>query len=151
MQIKTDEYKQKVINFAQRLSDVRFVLQIVFAVIVLLTTWSGIKSIQTNYGLQKQISGLRQQNSVSELQNNNLQLQNQYFDSNQYLELAARQNFGLAVNGEKEIVVPVSVAMAYTTELPTTTKVDATVNQQPAYQQNFQSWVDFFLHRQTNN
>ena len=151
MQIKTDEYKQKVINFAQQLSDVRFVLQIVFAVIVLLTTWSGIKSIQANYGLQKQISGLRQQNTVAELQNNNLQLQNQYFNSNQYLELAARQNFGLAVNGEKEIVVPVSVAMAYTTELPTTAKVDATASQQPVYQQNFQSWVDFFLHRQANN
>ncbi len=151
MQIKTEQYKQKIIDFTQRLSDVRFVLQIVFAVIVLLTTWSGIKSIQTNYGLQKQISGLRQQNNVAELQNNNLQLQNQYFNSNQYLELAARQNFGLAVNGEKEIVVPVSAAMAYTTELPTNTKVDATANQQPIYQQNFQSWVDFFLHRQSNN
>lgn len=142
------QYKQKTLFYLQRLGDARFAGQVVFVVIVLLISWSGVKTIQTNYGLQKQISALQEQNSLQQLQNDNLTLQNQYFNSNQYLELAARQNFGLAASGEKEVVVPASVAQAYTVNLPSQSKPDAAKAKQPAYQRNFQSWVDFFLHRQ---
>ncbi|HVV66960.1 MAG TPA: septum formation initiator family protein [Candidatus Saccharimonadales bacterium] len=146
MQIQT--YTNKVSDFIRKLGDTRFAGQVLFVVIVLLISWSGIKSIQTNYGLQKQISGLKQQDEVQQLQNNNLQLQNQYYNSDQYLELSARQNFGLAKPGEQEIIVPESVAMAYTVDVPSDQK---TATAQPAYQHNFESWVDFFLHRQSNN
>ncbi len=148
MQIKND-YTQKALVYVQRLSDVRFAGQVLFVFLVLLISWSGIKTIQTNYGLQKQISALRQQNEVQKLQNNNLALQNQYYNSNQYLELSARQNFGLANTGEKEIIVPESVALAYTANLPEPGKPDAAKSKQPAYQRNFQAWVNFFLHRQS--
>jgi len=151
MKIKTKEYKRKVVYYAQKLSDIRFVGQLVFTVLVLLITWSGIKSIQTNYGLQKQISTLKQQNTVRQLQNNNLGLQNQYFNSDQYLELAARQDFALAAPGEKEVIVPESVALAYTTSLPTPVKPVTASGQPPMYQKNFESWVNFFLHRQSTN
>ncbi len=149
MQTKIEPYKQKALTFVRRLNDVRFAGQVVFVVIVLLISWSGVKTIQTNYGLQKQISALRQQNSVQQLQNNNLALQNQYYNSNQYLELSARQNFGLANAGEKEVIVPESVAMAYTADIPTSAASTA-ATAQPGYQRNFQSWVNFFLHRQSN-
>ncbi|HWB38676.1 MAG TPA: septum formation initiator family protein [Candidatus Saccharimonadales bacterium] len=149
MQIK--HYQKKLSDFIQKLSDVRFAGQVVFVVIVLLVSWSGIKSIQTNYGLQKQISALKQQNDLQELQNENLSLQNDYLKSNQYLELSARQNFGLAAPGEKEILVPKSVALAHTVDLPTSDEQSETTTKQPPYQRNVQSWVDFFLHRQGNN
>lgn len=150
MQIKTDEYKQKAIFHLQKFSDLRFAGQVVFAIIVLLITWSGIKSIQTNYGLQKQISTLNQQNAVRKLQNNNLELQNQYYKSNQYLELSARQNFGLAASGEKELIVPTAVALAHTVDLPENKSSLPAEAQKPAYQQNFEAWVNFFLHRDNN-
>jgi cell division protein FtsB len=142
------QYKEKVLFYLQRLSDLRFAGQVLFVVIVLLISWSGVKSIQTNYGLQKQISAINQQNALQRLQNDNVALQNQYLNSNQYLELSARQNFGLAAPGEKEVVVPASVALAYTVNLPSPAKTDGTKAKQPAYQRNFESWVDFFLHRQ---
>ena len=151
MQIKTDVYKEKAIELAQRMGDFRFVVQVIFAVLALLVTWSGVKSIQTNYTLQKQIAALKQQNNVQKLENTNLSLQNQYFNSDQYLELAARQNFGLAAPGEKEVIVPQSVAMAYTVNMPTTNQDIVVTPPQAAYQKNFQSWVDFFLHRQAND
>lgn len=144
------QYKEKVLFYLQRLSDLRFAGQVLFVVIVLLISWSGVKSIQTNYGLQKQISAINQQNALQKLQNDNLGLQNQYLNSNQYLELSARQNFGLAAPGEKEVVVPPNVALAYTVNLPSPVKTDSTKAKQPAYQRNFESWVDFFLHRQNN-
>ena len=146
MQIKN--HLEKSSQLIQRLSDVRFAGQVVFVILVLLISWSGVKSIQTNYQLQKQISGLRQQNAVQQLQNNNLALQNEYYNSNQYLELSARQNFGLAAPGEKEIVVPENVALAYTTKIPDSNTESKTTNEAPIYQRNFRSWVDFFLHRQ---
>jgi len=147
MQIKTPSIGQ-ISLFLRRLNDVRFVGQVIFVVIVLLITWSGMKTVQTNYELQKQISGLKQQNAVRQLQNDNLALQNQYLNSNQYLELAARQNFGLAAPGEQEVIVPQQVALAYTVDLPNASTSTAAARQ-PAYQQHFQSWVDFFLHRQS--
>lgn len=140
----------KIIEFIQKLGDVRFAGQVVFVVIVLLISWSGVKSIQANYGLQKQISTLKQQNALQKMQNDNLALQNQYFNSNQYLELSARQNFGLAAPGEKEVVVPEDVAMAYTADLPSPSSSDHQ-SPPPAYQRNFNSWMDFFLHRQAGN
>jgi cell division protein FtsB len=147
MKIK-NEHKDLALAYGRRLNDVRFLGQMVFVVIVLLISWSGIKTIQTNYGLQKQITSLDQQNSLQRLQNSNLALNNQYLESNQFLELSARQNFGLAAPGEKEVVVPASVALANTVETPNISKEAAAKAKPPAYQQNFQSWVDFFLHRQ---
>lgn len=151
MQTKS-HYKHKLLNFVNRLNDIRFVGQLLFLVIVLLISWSGVKVIQTNYGLQKQISVLRQQNKLQQLQNENLAFQNQYYNSNQYLDLSARENFGLAASGEKEIIVPRQVALAYTVKLPSTLGTSVTAkSRQPAYQQNFESWVNFFLHRPFNN
>ncbi len=148
MQIKN--YQDQALAFVKRLNDISFVGQAVFLVIVILISWSGIKTIQTNYGLQKQISALDQQNALQDLQNQNLKLQNDYYNSNQYLELAARQNFGLAAPGEKEVVVPQPVALAYTTNLPTTPD-NIGKAKPPGYQRNFTSWIDFFLHRQNSD
>lgn len=151
MQIKNINV-QKYLAYVKRLQDVRFAGQVVFVVLVLMVSWSGIKSIQTNYGLQKQISALKQQNSVQQLENNNLSLENEYYDSKQYLELAARQNFSLAANGEKEVIVPAKVALSYTVDVPVEQKDLATpepVPLPPAFQRNLSAWVDFFLHRQS--
>jgi cell division protein FtsB len=143
-------YAQTASHFLRRLNDPRFVGQVIFVIIVLLISWSGVKSIQSNYDLQKQITALNQQNSLKKLSNDNLALQNQYYNSNQYLELSARQNFGLAAPGEQEIVVPKAVALSYTVNLPSAPTGSAQ-NKQPAYQHNFKSWIDFFLHRQAAN
>ncbi len=126
---------------------------IVFGVIALMVTWSGIKAVQANYALQKQISTLQQQTSIQTLQNNNLKLQNQYLNTPQFLELSARRNFGLAAPGEKELIVPKSVALAHIVSVPGAKVGDVTsdvIVPRPAYQENFQAWINFFLHRPTS-
>ena len=148
MNDKIKHYQQIALEYAHNLNDIRFLGQVLFGVLILLVSWSGVKAIQTNYNLQKQISALQQQNDVQKLANDNLKLQNQYFNTNQYLELSARQNFSLAAPGEKEVLVPKTVALANTVNLGLAAKKDEAVSKQPAYQRNFQDWVDFFLHRQ---
>ena len=150
MQEKLTQYQKIVEEYAERLHDVRFVGLLTFTLMVLFISWSGVKAIDTNYRLQKQISRLEQQNAVEQLSNNNLKLQNQYFNTSQYLEITARQNFGLAKPGEKLVIIPKNVALAHTAEIQNAEKVEAvqTKAKQPAYQRNFQAWMNFFLHRQ---
>jgi len=149
MQEKIKQYQDKIESYIDQLQDVRVVGLLTFTVMVLLISWSGVRAIDTNYGLQKQISELEQQNQVAELSNNNLKLQNQYFNTDQYLELAARQNFGLALPGEKELIVPKSVAAAHAADVQNIEEAQAaqTKAKQPAYQRHFQEWMNFFLHR----
>ena len=152
-----DKYKQNLqtyghmaLHYVLRLRDVRFAGQLLFVVVVLLVTWSGVKAIDANYTLEKQIATLQTQNNVQQLENSNIQLQNNYYESNQYLELSARQNFGLAAPGEKELLVPQNVALSYTVALPKT-QVSSTNDHEPWYERNVQAWITFFLHRKTTN
>ena len=147
MKHKFEHYAHLVSSYAQRLSDPRFVGQIVFVVIVLLVSYSGVKSIQSNYSLQKQIGSLRQQNELQQLQNENAALKNNYYNSKQYLELSARQNFGLASPGEKEILVPESVAATYVSGLPDAPEQSAIATTPVIQQTNVKAWINFFLHR----
>jgi cell division protein FtsB len=145
--LKTYKNDPRIKEFTAQLNDVRAVGLLIFLVVVLLISWSGAKVIQTNYNLQRQISRLEQENDIQKLQNNNLKLQNQYFQTDQYLELSARQNFGLGKSGETEVVVPVSVALKHAPALKEEKRPTPT-SKQPFYQRNFEAWVNFFLHRQ---
>ena len=150
MQIKNFD-TQKIIAHAMRLSDMRVAGQTVFVIIVLLVSWSGIKTIQTNYALQKQISAMKQRNEVQKLENENLTLQNEYYKSNQYLELAARQDLGLAMPGEKEVIVPVSVAKNYVATIPAETGEKEVKRKPTFFERNISGWLDFFFHRQSED
>jgi cell division protein FtsB len=134
----------------QQLTDVRNIGLYIFAIIVLAITWSGVKTVQNNYELQKKISTIKQQNSVLSLQNANAFLKNEYLNTNQYLELAARQDFGLASPGEKVLLVPKAVANKYIDPtLASTTTVSLATNKetQSKFVKNLEDWRDFLLGR----
>ncbi len=135
-------------NFIQQFKDVRFAGFVVFGILVLLVTWSGISVIETNYELQKQVSKLEQENQVSVLENNNLKLQNEYYNSDQYLELTARRQFGKGQPGEKLLLVPKSVALKHTVEIPQEERAAAATPtlKKPFVQKNVEAWVNFFTH-----
>jgi cell division protein FtsB len=137
---------------ARRIFDVRNIVLYIFGMIVLAIAWSGAKTVQNNYELQKQAAQLKQQNQVVALLNSNTYLQNQFYKTNEYLELSARQNLGLAAPGEQVLVVPKAVAMKYvdpsleTEEKAVQSEVPDT---RPKYARNLESWRDFILGRST--
>lgn len=151
MEIKNKPDLEKIYDYILQFKDLRAAGLLLFLVIVLLISWSGIKAIDTNYRLQKQISQLQQQVQVAKLGNTNIKLQNQYYQTDQYLEIAARQNFGLAKAGETVLNVPQNVALAHTVDVPDADQAETkkTEAKQPLYQRNFQAWMNFLLHRQT--
>ena len=136
----------------QHLLDIRSIGLVVFAIIVLLVSWSGVRAIETNYQLERQIARMKQENDLQHLKNDNQKLKNQYYQTPQYLELAARQNFGLAMPGEKELIVPKEVAMKYVKGVTPVTADPAKEPSEakkhvPFYERNWQAWVNFFLNR----
>lgn len=136
----------KIRNYLKSLRDVRQVGLLLFVGVVLLVTWSGIGVIQTNYDLQKQIAGLKQSADLRQLENSNLKLRNEYFNTDQYLELQARRQFNKAAPGEKLYVIPKQVALAHSTEpLPEPKKVTDKAPDKPGYQKNFEAWMDFLF------
>jgi cell division protein FtsB len=142
---------QKLVKhpYAQQLKDVRVLGLLVFCVIALLVSWNGLAAIQTNFVLQKQIARLEEENKVKELENTNLRLKNAYFNTDQYLELQARKQFGKAAPGETLVLVPKHVALAKTVDIKKDTPPEQPVPrpEKPAYQDNFEDWMDFFFHR----
>ena len=118
---------------------------------MLAITWSGVKTVQSNYELQKQISVLKQQNELTKLSNQNTALQSQFYETDQYLELAARQNLGLAAPGETVLLIPKTTAMKYVDQSLTPGSDDSGNNSSETsksrFAQNFQDWRDFLLGR----
>ena len=130
-------------------TDIRNIGLCIFALIVIAIAWSTARTIQSNYDLQKQVSVLKQQNAVLELQNQNADLENKYYETNQYLDLAARQNLGLAAPGEQVLIVPNSVAMKYVDSsiVRNQAPAPAVVDKPSKYVKNVEDWRDFLLGR----
>jgi cell division protein FtsB len=145
-----EEYKNKILPYIERYSDARVVGLLAFGVVALLVTWSGIKVVQTNYELEKKIAISRQRNEIKELENQNLKLKNQYYQSSQYLELSARRQFGKAGPGEKLYNIPRDVALGKTVDPLDTTQATQVVpvarTASNKYQQNLQDWLSFLFH-----
>lgn len=147
--IKNNE--KKILGWLAQLRDLRVVGLLLFLAILLLVSWSGVKAIETNYDLQKEIAALKQQNAVKKLANENLRLENDYYETPQYLELAARRDFGLAAPGETVLNVPKSVALSFTVDLPKPEEPESQPEtEEPTWQRNFQAWLDFLFHRQAD-
>lgn len=142
---------QKKHPIVQELKDVRVLGMIVFAVIVLMVCWSGVRVIEANYRLERRIARLEEENKLRELENANQELENDYYESDQYLELQARKTFGKAAPGETLLLVPEEVALAHTVELPEAGPENPSTNvsSKPDYQRNFEAWMNFFFRRGT--
>jgi cell division protein FtsB len=139
-------------NQLKQLNDIRNIVLYLFVLIVIAITWSSIKTIQNNYELQKQIARLQQENTVIKLQNQNTALKNQYLQTDQYLELAARQSLGLAAPGEKILLIPKSVSAKYIDpSLAQKSNSSAiSTDKRSKYVKNMEAWRDFLLGRKVS-
>lgn len=138
--------KNTIVEKLQMLSDTRVLTLLAFGVVAILVTWSGIKVVQTNYELDKKIAIEKQKNEVKRLENENQKLKNGYYQSSQYLELSARRQFGKALPGERLYVVPDSVALSKTIELPEADDQTKTEKQSLGRpRQNFNAWMNFLF------
>lgn len=100
--------------------------------------WSTVQAIQHNFTLQQQIDALEQQIAVEELQNKTLQLQKSYYNSDQYLELSARERMNLAQPGEKLLMLPPNTVKSQPSSV-------APGEQTVSERSNFAQWMYFLF------
>ncbi len=142
-------FGDRLIAYVKEFRDVRVLGLHVFVVVALLVTWSGVGVIQDNYKLQRRISELEQENEIQQLENQTVKLRNEYYNTDQYLELTARKQFGLAAPGEILVLVPEHVALAHSVELPKREEQakEKPKPEKPTYQKNFEAWMEFLFRR----
>ena len=129
-------------------TDVRNIGLYAFVMIILLVAWNGAQTIQSNYQLQQKIARLEQQNKLQKLENENLQLKNKFLETEEFLDMAARRQFGKAAPGERVIVVPKEVALRYV-QAPEADPAQRQAGQDDRgkIKSNFDTWRNFLLGR----
>lgn len=83
--------------------------QAVFAVVLILLVYLGVSTlgvIAKNYRLQQQVDELTAQNEILRLQNQQLEYEITYFQTDAFVELEAREKLGLQAPGEKVVIFP---------------------------------------------
>jgi len=139
--------KLKSYQYIKSLSDIRVLGLIIFGAIALLVSWSSIRVIEMNYKLQQKLARMEEETKLLEMENTNKKLENEYYHTDQYLELQARKQFGKATPGETVLIVPESIALANTINLnPDENQNKAKTSKKSFYQENFEAWIDFFFH-----
>lgn len=100
--------------------------------------WGTVQTLQKNFTYQQQVDTLTENVELEELRNQNLQFQQRYFKSDEFLELSARQRLGKANPGEKLIILPDSRTIVDETGVTT----DILPRIRPS---NLSQWVQFFF------
>lgn len=102
--------------------------------------WGSLEVMQRNYALQKEVDIKQRQLQLTQLQRDSLELQKNYYQTEEYKELAVRSSLGLVRPGEKLLILPKNS--------PEATAADAPVQQVAVSEQatpNLQQWLNFLF------
>ena len=103
--------------------------------------WGSVGVMQRNYTLQKDVNYKNNQLQVAELETRNLDLENRYYRTKEYQELAARKVLGLVMPGESVLILPDNTPVAKTSEKVSQTS-GAVVTESVS---NYQQWINFLF------
>jgi hypothetical protein len=106
-------------------------------------TWGTISSMQTNLSAQRAYEEQQRQLELTKLEVATLQYQQNYYNSDEYKDLAARMYLGLASPGEKVLVLPKNSAEAEREVVVDTTKSTTADDSKATSRSNFEQWIDF--------
>jgi hypothetical protein len=102
--------------------------------------WGSLGVMQRNYALQKELDDKSRQLIVAQLDTASAQLEQRYYQTDEYKELAVRERLGLATPGESVLILPPNSDAAKNVG-----KVTATDTSAPEPKSNLMQWVDFLF------
>jgi cell division protein FtsB len=117
---------------------------IVIAVAFLITAswvWGSLQVMQRNFALQKEVDQKARQLELTELQAQSLELQQRYYQTDEYRELAARESLGLVMPGESVVILPENSQAALDADKEAATTI---VSAQPT-ESNLEQWLNFLF------
>jgi len=103
--------------------------------------WGSLEVMQRNFKLQKELDDKSRQLIVAQLDTENAKLEQRYFKTDEYKELAVRQRLGLVTPGERLLVLPPNSDAVKNADKIAATKPSATV----VKTSNFNQWMNFLF------
>ena len=136
---------KRTISYFRNLFSVVFrienVVGVVIGVTIIAVSLNTSSVILQNYQLEREVRTANQKVSIAEIELANQRLNNQYFQTDAFLEIAARKQLSKGVNGEKLVIVPKSVALA---QVPTIAEPEiVSLDVSKSDLSNFERWVKF--------
>ncbi len=137
--------KSKVSNVVSKLSVLRSLATpevigaLVVAVTIIAVMINTTDVILKNYKLEREVKVAEQKVAIAQLEVDSQRLQNQYYQTDAYLEIAARKQQSKGLPGERLVIVPKAVALEYVDE----PKADEIVDEPQEELSNFQKWQRF--------
>lgn len=104
--------------------------------------WGSIGVLQKNYALQRVVDDKHREAKLIELQTENLAYEQRYYKSSEYQELALRERTGLALPGERVVVLPPNSENAKAADAQRTSVVSSDRIKEI---DNFQQWMNFLF------
>ncbi len=106
--------------------------------------WQTVFVILDNYALQQEADQLEQEVALLELENQKLIFDIEYYKTDAFLDLAARENFNLQAPGERVLLVPRSQKSLEAGSTPEGSPGDASTDSNIGTASNLDQWL-FFL------
>jgi len=103
--------------------------------------WGSLGVMQKNFTLQKELDDKSRQLIVAQLDTDNAKLEQRYYQTDEYKELAVRQRLGLVTPGESVLILPPNSEAVKNADEATSTKVSIA----SAKISNFEQWANFLF------
>ena len=102
--------------------------------------WGSLGVMQRNYALQKELDDKKRELIVSQLAVDNAKLEQRYYNTVEYKELAVRERLGLGLSGERVLILP-----ANSDEVIKSDDNTQTSTVKVTQQSNFEQWMNFLF------
>ncbi len=108
--------------------------------------WGSLGVMQRNYDLQKELDDKSRQLLVAQLGKATLELEQHYYRTDEYKELAVREKMGLVTSGESVLILPQNSDTAKNVD-----KLPMTITPEVTQVSNFEQWINFLFGSNNKN
>lgn len=137
--LKIRQAKYRFKNEWLTIENVVFVIAIVAC---LLWTWGSISSMSRNWSLAQELLSKQREKALLELEVETLELENDYYESPEYQELAARKYQNKMLPGETMVILPEnSEAARHKHSSSSSTQLGSSTSEMS----NFEQWMKFLF------
>ena len=107
-------------------------------------TWGAISSVTRNWELENRVAERQKELEILQLEVEALELENQYYASEEYQEIAARAKQNKMQDGETLVYLPKNSEEAIAKHSTTETVVISTTTEEDT-RSNFEQWMSFLF------